>query len=89
MRNKPYVAALVIPAVLLLFWALSLWWNENNVASLFPGAAAIALLFAARRVARAESFTPTKQARWDSSRPESVNRWLDSRADEDETPVTR
>jgi len=89
MRNKPYVLALAVPAALLLIWAIYLWWNDYNVGSLIPGGLAAGLFVAARRVARAESFAPTKKSAWDSSRPEDVNRWLASRADEDESPVTR
>lgn len=89
MRNKPYVAALAVPAALLLFWAILLWWHDYNVLSLLPGALAAALIWGAYKVAHSESFAPTKQANWDSPRPENVNRWLASRSEEDETPVTR
>ena len=89
MRNKPYVAALTVPAVLLLFWAISLWWRDYNVMSLLPGGLAAALFVAASRVSKAASFAPTNQPTWDSSRPEEVNRWLANRGDEEEQPLTR
>jgi|KBSSwiStaDraftv2_1062776.scaffolds.fasta_scaffold3855231_1 hypothetical protein len=89
MRNKPYVAALAVPAVLLLFWAISLWWRDYNMLSLLPGGLAAALLWWAYKVAHSQSFAPTKQANWDSSRPEGVDRWLANRSDEKEQPVAR
>ena len=88
MRNKPYVAALTVPAVLLLFWAISLWWRDYSILSRLPGALAAALFWWAYKVAHAQSFAPTNQPTWDSNRPEEVNRWLAARGDE-EHPVTR
>jgi hypothetical protein len=77
--------------VLLLFWAISLWWRDYNMLSLLPGGLAAALFWGAYKVAHAQSFAPTTKANWDSSRPEDVNRWLAGRGGggEDETPVTR
>ena len=88
MRNKPYVAALAAPAVLLLFWAISLWWRDYNMLSLLPGGLAAALCWWAYKVAHAQSFAPTNQPTWDSNRPEEVNSWLAARGEEEHT-VTR
>jgi hypothetical protein len=89
MRNKPYVAALAVPAVLLLFWAISLWWRDYNVLSLLPGALAAGLFWWSYKVAHAQSFAPTKKSNWDSQRSEGVTQWLSARSDEDEHPVAR
>ncbi|MGB7160052.1 MAG: hypothetical protein WBD40_18440 [Tepidisphaeraceae bacterium] len=89
MRNKPFVAALAVPGVLLLIWAISLWWNDNNVMSLIPGGLAAALFFAAYRVAHAASFSPDKKPAWDARRSESVQRWADAQSDDSDQPAAR
>jgi predicted negative regulator of RcsB-dependent stress response len=89
MRNKPYVAAAGVPAVLLLLWAFSLWWNENGIMSLIVGGLAAALFVAAYRISQAASFAPQKKSNWNASRSEGVTRWLDSQAEDDERPATR
>ena len=89
MRNKPYVAAAGIPALLLLWWAISLWWNENGVMSLIVGAVAAALFVAAWRIAQAAPFSPTKGSNWNSSRSTGVNDWLDAQSDKDERPAAK
>lgn len=89
MRNKPYVAAAGIPALLLLCWAISLWWNENGIMSLIVGAVAAALFVAAYRIAQAGSFSPGAKANWDSTRSADVNNWLDAQSAKDERPTTK
>jgi hypothetical protein len=89
MRNKPYVAAIAVPAVLLLWWAVSLWWNENGIMALIVGACAGALFLGAYRVAQAASFAPTKQSNWNSSRSAGVDNWLDAQAAKDDRPATK
>jgi len=89
MRNKPYVAAIAVPAVLLLWWAISLWWNDNAVMALIPGGLAAALFFGAYRVSQAASFAPSKKSNWNSSRSAGVNNWLDAQADKDERSATK
>ena len=89
MRNKPYVAAAAVPAALLLWWAVSLWWNENGVMALIVGALAAALFVAAYRIAQAESFAPGKKANWSSYRSADVADWLDARDAKDDRPATK
>ena len=89
MRNKPYVAALAVPAVLLLFWAISLWWRDYNVLSLLSGVLAAALFFAAYRVSQAASFAPEKKSNWSDARSEGVSRWLNAQTDDEEHPFAR
>lgn len=89
MRNKPYVAVAAIPAVLLLWWAISLWWRDNAIGALIAGGIAAALLVAAYRIAHADSFSPTKRGNWDSSRSAGVNNWLDAQSAKDDRPSAK
>lgn len=89
MRNKPYVAALAVPALLLLIWAFSLWWNENGVMSLIVGGVAAALGFGAYRVAQASSFAPTGKTNWSGARSAGVNTWLDAQDAKDGRPAAK
>lgn len=84
MRNKPYVAAAGIPALLLLWWAVSLWWNENGIMSLIVGAFAAAMFVATYRIAQAGSFSPGEKSKWDSTRSSGVNTWLDAQSGKDD-----
>ena len=89
MRNKPYVAAAAVPAVLLLWWAITLWWNENGIMCLIVGAVSAALFVAAYRISQASSFAPTKTANWSSARSSDVNNWLDAQAAKDDRPAAK
>ena len=89
MRNKHYVAAAAVPAVLLLWWALSLWWKDSAVMALIVGAVAVALGVAAYRISKAASFAPVKQSKWDSSRSAGVNDWLDAQSSKGDPPSTK
>ena len=89
MRNKPYVAAAAVPAVLLLIWAVTLWWNENGIMTLIVGGCAAALFLAAYRIAQAASFAPGGAAKWDSTRSAGVNNWLDAQSAKDERPASK
>jgi hypothetical protein len=89
MRNKPYVAALAVPAVLLLFWAISLWWRDYNMLSLLPGGLAAALFVGAYRISQAASFAPEKKSNWSDARSDTVSRWLSAQGDDEEHPATR
>ena len=89
MRNKPYVAAAGVPALLLLWWAIALWRNANGVMALIVGAVAAALFVAAYRIAQAASFSPQAGAKWDSNRSSGVNNWLDAQAAKDDHPTTK
>ena len=89
MRNKPYVAAAAVPAALLLWWAITLWWNENGIMCLIVGAVSAALFLAAYRISQANSFAPTKSGNWDSSRSAGVNNWLDSQSAKDDRGATK
>lgn len=89
MRNKPYVAAAGIPALLLLWWAISLWWNENGVMSIVVGALAAALFLAAYRISQAAPFSPGGKSKWDSTRSAGVNNWLDAQAAKGDRPAAK
>ncbi len=89
MRNKPYVAAAGIPALLLLWWAISLWWNENGIMSIIVGAVAAALFLVAWRVSQAAPFSPDGKSKWNSTRSAGVNNWLDAQSGKDERPATK
>ncbi len=89
MRNKPYVAVAAVPAALLLWWAITLWWKENGVMSLVVGAVAAALFVAAYRISQASSFAPAKKGNWDSARSSDVNSWLDAQSAKDDRPATK
>lgn len=89
MRNKPYVAAAGVPALLLLLWAISLWWNENGVMALVVGAVAAALFLAAYRISQAGSFSPQAGSKWNSTRSTGVNNWLDAQAAKDDRPPSK
>ncbi len=89
MRNKPYVAAAAVPGALLLWWAVTLWWNENGIMSLVVGTVAAAFFIAAYRISKANSFSPTKAGNWNSARSADVNTWLDAQSEKDDRPVAK
>ncbi len=89
MRNKPYVAAAAVPAVLLLWWALSLWWNDNAMMSVIVGAVAAAFGVAAYRISQASSFSPAKKSTWGTARSEGVSGWLDAQSEKDDRPSAK
>ena len=89
MRNKPYVAVAAVPAVLLLCWAISLWWRENGIGALIAGGIAAALFVAAYRIAQADSFSPGKKANWSSMRSGDVADWLDAREGKEDRPAQK
>ena len=89
MRNKPYVATAAVPAALLLWWAITLWWNENGIMSLIVGAVSAALFVAAYRISQANSFAPTKTGNWNAARSSDVNNWLDAQSAKDDRPATK
>ena len=89
MRNKPYVAAAAVPALLLLLWAVNLWWNENGIMTIIVGACAAALFLAAYRISQAASFAPGAASKWDSTRSAGVNNWLDAQSAKDDRPTTK
>ena|SRR5687768_12830588 len=82
MQNKWYVIGLLVPAVLLAWWSVSLAMGDSGMMFLVPGALAAALGVAAYRVAKAASFSPASQARWDTGQTAGMSRWLKHRADD-------
>jgi hypothetical protein len=89
MRNKPYVAVAAVPAALLLWWAVSLWWRDNAIGAVIAGAIAVAMFVAAYRIAQADSFSPTKRSNWNSSRSAEVNRWATAHDEKDDRPAAK
>ena len=81
MRNKWYVLAIAVPAVLLAYWAVSLVLSDNAAIALLPAALAAALFVGAYRVARSAAFTPEPQSQWPVARSPGVTRWLKDHAD--------
>jgi hypothetical protein len=79
-KNKPYVIGLLAPAILLIAWAAKSYLGEGGLLALIPVALGIALIVAAVKVAKADSFAPTKQQRWDTGPKEDVQRWQEKRS---------
>lgn len=83
MRNKWYVIGLLIPALLLVWAAISLLMGGNGMFWLVPAVLAVALGVAAFRVAQAASFTPSAPQRWDADQQSAgMSKWLKHRADD-------
>jgi hypothetical protein len=76
MRNKPYVVAVLIPALVSTWWAISLLLGDNTILALVVAGGAAALGFVAVRIAKAESFAPTPKASYKGAVNDNVKRWL-------------
>jgi hypothetical protein len=83
-KNKPYVLGLLVPAVLLIAWAAKSYLGEGGLLALIPAALGIALIVAAIKVAKADTFAPSKQQRWDTGPKEDVQRWQERRSAREE-----
>jgi hypothetical protein len=79
MRNKWFVIAIAVPALLLAWWAITLWWNDYALFALVPGGLAVGLSVGAYRVSQAASFSPAGKSSWSDSRSAGVTRWLNGR----------
>jgi hypothetical protein len=79
MRNKWFVLAIAVPALLLAWWAISLWWHDNGLMAIVPGGLAAALFVGAYRVSQSASFSPSAKSTWGSGRSAGVTRWLAGR----------
>lgn len=83
MQNKGYVAFILIVAVALLAWAVSIAMGENTVFAALPGGLAVVLGVVAYRVSQAEAFSPKGRTRWEATKP-SVQAWLDQKNEADD-----
>jgi hypothetical protein len=87
MRNKPYVLGLLAAAALLIYLCIRAASGDTGpVFALVPGALALALIAAAFKVAKADSFAPKKTERWDHRRTPELERWLNRREDQPTSP---
>src|SRR5688500_5281884 len=86
MRNKLYVGAVLVPAVLLTWGAIHFALGDNTIFALILAGLALALGFAAVRIGKAESFAPTPKAPHNSALSANVKRWLKVQGDEAAEP---
>jgi hypothetical protein len=89
MRNKWYVLAIAVPALLLAYWAIRLLLSDNAIMALVPGVLAGALCFGAYRVARSAAFAPAPPTGWSDERAPAVTRWLKEHAKQDKSKPSR
>jgi len=84
MRNKWYVAGILIPAAALTYGAVHAALGSNGPLFVVPPAAlALALVGAAIWAARSESFAPVAKVPWDYGTSVSLARWNKHREDVD------
>jgi hypothetical protein len=82
MRNKWYVGGIVAAALLLTWGAVhAALGGRGLLLASVPAALAAALIVAAVKVAKADSFAPHRAERWDLDDKASVHNWLQERAD--------
>ena len=93
MRNRWYVAGLLVPTLLLAWWTIHLAMGDSGLIFLVPGLLCAGLAVAAFRVARAASFEPGAPSNWNTGQTVGMTRWLKHRADDaaarDAAPATR
>lgn len=90
MRNKWYVAGILVPAAALTFAAVYAAVGDNGPLFFVPPAVlALALVAAAVWVAMTETFAPSAKARWDYGTSASVARWKRHRDDVDAAKRTK
>jgi len=87
-KNKWYVLGLSVPALLLIFWASKSALGDGGLMALIPAALGVALIVGAVKVARADSFAPSKQQRWDTGPNEDVQRWQAKRDAREDAAAT-
>jgi hypothetical protein len=88
--NKTYVAALAVPAVLLLFWAISRCGGvDYNMLSLLPGGlAGGAVRWRVTASRKRASFAPEKKVELERTLVlKTVSRWLNAQGDDEEHPA--
>jgi hypothetical protein len=84
MRNKWYVAGILVPAAALAYGAVHAALGGNGLPFILPPAVlAVALIGAAVWVARTETFAPAAKARWDYGTSAAVARWTKHRNEMD------
>jgi hypothetical protein len=80
MRNKWYVAGILVPAAALTFGAVHAAFGNNGPLFILPPAVlALALVGASVWVARCQSFAPAAKTQWDYGTSVSVARWTKHR----------
>src|SRR5437899_7992826 len=90
MRNKWYVASILLPAATLTYGAVHAAIGNNGPLFILPPAVlAVALVGAAVWAARAKSFAPAPKPTWDYGTSVSLTRWTRHRAEMDAAKRTK
>jgi hypothetical protein len=79
MRNKWYVIGFAVGAALCLWLAASWAMGDGGMMAAVPASLAVALIVVAVRIARADSFAPSRAGRWDQRSTPGVSSWMQRR----------